>query len=223
MAGATGYTGRELIRELTSAGRKTVAHVRPDSPRLGEWRSRFEALDASVDSTPWEPGPLRETLARACPTVVYALLGTTAARRRSTGGTDDYETIDYGLTHLLLEACPKTARFVYLSAAGVQPNAKNPYYRVRARLEREIEESGLSYTIARPSFITGPDRDDGRVVEQVGAALADAGLTLARIVGGKRLANRYQSTTASVLARALARIGYDPAFDKCVVEAEGLR
>ncbi len=54
VAGATGYTGRELVRVLAESGRKVVAHVRPDSSRLDEWRERFAALGATLDTTPWE-------------------------------------------------------------------------------------------------------------------------------------------------------------------------
>jgi uncharacterized protein YbjT (DUF2867 family) len=226
IAGATGYTGHELVKELRAASRVTHAHVRHDSSRLDEWKKRFAALGASVDTTPWELDAMSETLARIQPVTVFALLGTTKARQRATGGSDDYEKVDYGLTHLLLEACKRSAkhaRFIYLSAAGVTPDTKNAYLAVRARIERELADSGLAYTVARPSFITGPDREETRVGEQVGAALADAALTVAKLVGAKRVAARYQSTTASILAKALARIAYDPAFEKRIVESEALR
>ena len=48
VAGATGYTGREVVRVLLERGVRTVAHVRPDSPHVDEWRSRFEAQGAAV-------------------------------------------------------------------------------------------------------------------------------------------------------------------------------
>ena len=54
VAGATGYTGREVVRLLSGRGVRTVAHVRPDSPRVEEWRRRFETEGAAVDVTPWD-------------------------------------------------------------------------------------------------------------------------------------------------------------------------
>lgn len=226
IAGATGYTGRELVRVLREGGRTVVAHVRPDSPRLGEWRARFEALGAVVDATPWEEAPLRDALVRHVPSVVYALLGTTRARARASGGHDDYEHVDYGLTALLLRAAVASGlrpRFVYLSALGATPTSKNRYLAVRARLEREIGESGLPYTFVRPAFITGPDRDDGRLGERVMAGTLDAALALAGALGGKDLAARYRSTTATTLAAALARVGYDPAFENRSAQGDALR
>ena len=53
VAGATGYTGRAVVRELTDRGLECIAHVRPDSPRLEEWRRVFTAMGATFDCTPW--------------------------------------------------------------------------------------------------------------------------------------------------------------------------
>jgi nucleoside-diphosphate-sugar epimerase len=226
VAGATGYTGREVVRELALAKKPVVAHVRRDSSRLDEWKSRFEAEGAGVDTTDWNLDAMSATFTRIQPDVVFALLGTTKARQRATGGSDDYEKVDYGLTHLLLEACKRSApkaRFVYLSSAGVTPGTKSAYLAVRVRIEDELAKSGLSYTVARPSFITGPDRDENRVGEKVGAALADAGLAIARLVGARKVAARYESTTATILGSALVRLAYDPAAANQIVESEALR
>src|SRR5215217_2597869 len=80
VAGATGYTGREVVRALVARGVRAVAHVRPDSPRLAEWRERFGEVGADVDATPWEEPAIRAALARWRPTHVFALLGTTRER-----------------------------------------------------------------------------------------------------------------------------------------------
>jgi len=80
VAGATGYVGREVVAALRAAGVETWAHVRPDSPRLREWRERFGALGAQVDVTAWDAVAMRDRLTTLSPTVVFALLGTTQAR-----------------------------------------------------------------------------------------------------------------------------------------------
>ena len=54
VAGATGYVGRYVVQVLRSRGIETFAHVRFDSPRLGEWRKHFAALGAETCSAPWE-------------------------------------------------------------------------------------------------------------------------------------------------------------------------
>lgn len=230
VAGATGYTGREVVRVLRERGLQVVAHVRPDSSQLAEWRDRFTALGATVDTTPWEPGPMTETMQRLRPDLVFALLGTTSSRARAartrTGADESYEAIDYGLTMLLYAAANGSGagpRFVYLSAAGVRDEGGNAYLRARSRVERALREGSLPYTIARPSFITGPDRDEFRLGERVGATVADGLLTIAAWFGGKRIRDRYRSTTNAALARALVAVALDPASAGRTIESESLR
>jgi len=232
VAGATGFTGREVVRRLRDKGVPTVAHVRPDSPRLDEWRARFEGMGASVDTTPWAREVLTATLRSLQPAWVFGLLGTVRARMklaRAQGRdpqSESYEAVDYGLTRMLLEAardCGSSPRFIYLSAAGVKRNATNPYYRARARIEQSLAESGLGYCIARPSFITGPDRDDRRPLERAGAAVADGLLRAAGRLGARKWEARYSSTTNGILAEALVRMALAPEPANRVFESEELR
>lgn len=228
VAGATGYVGRAVVRQLAAAGLTPVAHVRPDSPRLAEWRARFTAEGAVVDATPWDEAQLTATLAARRPPAVFALLGTTRKRAASSG--DTYESVDYGLTALLLRAAraaaasgAPTPRFVYLSSLGADAAARNPYLAVRGRLEAELAAGPVPYVVARPSFITGPDRDESRPAERVGAAVVDALAVPLRALGARRLTDRYRSTTADELAAALIRLAADPGAAGRVVEGDGLR
>lgn len=230
VAGATGHTGREVVRVLCERGIPVVAHVRPDSARLSEWRERFEGMGAEVDTTPWDPDALTRALARHRPTVVFALLGTTRRRgkqaRRGGGAPESYETVDYGLTAMLLtatRALEVPARFVYLSSMGVSPATRNPYMKVRYRMETELRESGVPFTIARPSFITGEPRDEGRPLERVGAAASDAALGLVGALGGRRFRDRYASVANTDLARALVHAALDPSCEGRLLEADALR
>ncbi len=232
VAGATGFTGREVVRLLREKGVSTVAHVRPDSPQLDEWRSRFEGMGAQVDTTPWTREAMDGTLRTMRPDCVFALLGTIRARMkraRAEGrdpASESYEAVDYSLTMALLEAareCGSSPRFIYLSAAGVKSNTGNPYYRARARVEQALAESDLPYCIARPSFITGPDRDDGRPGERVGAAVVDGLLRTAGLVGARKLKARYTSTTNIILAEALVAMALAPDAGNRVYESEELR
>lgn len=211
VAGATGLTGREVVRVLRERGVDVYAHVRPDSRALDAWRQRFGALGAEVDTTPWDEAAMRSRLAELKPDVVFALLGTTKKRGRESGHADTYETVDYGLSALLLRAavaCGSRPRFVYLSSMGVGPGTKNPYLAVRHRLETELQQSGLPWIAARPSFILG-DRDEERPMEKLGAAVGDGLLVLAGALGAKKLHARYRSQTGAELAAALVALGLD--------------
>ncbi|MBX7082073.1 MAG: NAD(P)H-binding protein [Nannocystaceae bacterium] len=228
VAGATGYTGRATVTALRERGIETIAHVRPDSPRLAELRADFEAQGASVDTTAWEPEALAASLRRAQPTLVFALLGTTRKRARAEGmaATQAYARVDYGLTRWLIDAaaaCGSRPRFVYLSAIGVEPDAANPYFAARARAEAALRDSGLPWTIVRPALISGGDRAERRSGERAAAVVGDAVLGVVGLLGGARVRDRYRSMDAAALARGLVRVALDPAFVDRVVLPEALR
>jgi uncharacterized protein YbjT (DUF2867 family) len=228
VAGATGYTGREVVRALRARGVDAIAHVRPDTPALDDWRARFAALGARVDATPWDEGAITATLHRERPTHVFALLGTTRARaadpRRRSAVVDSYDAVDYGLTTLLLRAAVAAGsrpRFVYLSAIGATERTASAYLRVRGRIERELRESGLSWLSVRPSVVTGADRDEGRPVERLAAAVLD-GVGTALGALGIRTARRWRSIDGPTLGDALVRLALEPGSASRIVERDEL-
>lgn len=224
VAGASGYTGREVVRALVARGVHTVAHLRPGGPQQEARRADLSALGATVDETPWEPDALAATLGTIRPTHCFALLGTTRRRAAAEAIDNPYETIDYGLSRLLLDAVRAaglTPRFVYLSAVGASEQARNPYLAVRGRFECELRAAALPYVIARPAFISGPDRRESRPAERAGAVIGDLALGIAAMVGRGDLLERYGSMSARLLATALVELGLDPAATQ--VEADGAR
>ena len=166
VAGATGYTGREVVAALTRRGVQTIAHVRPGSADLTRWRERFRTLGATVDETPWELAALRATLAGRRPTLVFALLGTTRARAAREGLTDAYERIDY---------------------------------------------------------VTGPDREETRVLERVLGATVDGVLSLAGVAGASALRDRWSSLTGAELADGMVQIALSTREARLVVDPADIR
>ena len=190
VAGATGLTGRHVIRHLVSAGVEATAHIRPDSSRLPEWSARFQGMGAMVSQTPWRIDDMAATLRELRPNIIFALLGTTKKRARS--GDGDYEAVDYGLTALLIEAVKQSdikPVFVYLSSAGVSPDSTSAYMSVRARVEALLSTSGIKTVVARPSFILG-DRDEPRPGERIGAGLIDGCLSVVSLFGGGQFSSK---------------------------------
>jgi len=215
--GATGFVGRELVRQLCVRGTPTTAHVRPDSKRLADWREKFGALGAAVDASEWKVAELAERFREGKPTQLYILIGTTRTRAKLDAVQGDiYESIDLGLTQLAVDAVKHAGtptRIIYLSSVGADPKARSAYLRARGKAEEIVMKCGLPWAIARPSIITG-DREEPRFGESSAAFVADALLALASIVGGKQLRARYRSTTPDVLASALIRIGESPTHDQ---------
>jgi len=221
--GATGFVGRELVRQLCVRGAKPVAHVRPDSTSLARWRTRLEALGAAVDPTPWQAAAMAARLAVIEPAQIYVLIGTTRSRAKADAVSGNiYEAIDLGLTRLAVEAARASKlrpRIVYLSSVGADPKARSAYLAARGQAEAVVTSSGLPWVIARPSIITG-ERDDGRAGERSAAVIGDGLLAVAGVLGGKQLRDRYQSTTPDVLASALIRLGEAPEHDRIVDGAD---
>ncbi len=215
--GATGFVGREVVRQLCVRGTATVAHVRPDSKRLDEWRTKFGELGAQVDTSPWKVADLAARFRELSPTQLYILIGTTRARAKSDAVHGDiYESIDLGLTHLAVDAVRQAGsptRIIYLSSIGADTKARSAYLRARGKAEDIVMRAGVPWAIARPSFITG-ERDESRFGESSAAFVSDGMLALASIVGGRQLRAKYRSTTPDVLASALIRIGESPEHDR---------
>ena len=170
VAGATGYTGRHLVEIARARGLEVVAHVRPDSARL-EHGARFEG-GRHGGREPLDRRGHRRRPGHAWPHARVWLLGTAARAGQGLGSAvpETYEAVDYGLTAMLIDAAALLTpqpRFVYLSAAGVTPHARNAYLAARARVEAKLAASGLTHVIARPGLITGDDRDEARTGERV--------------------------------------------------------
>lgn len=223
--GATGFVGREVVRQLCVRGTQTIAHVRPDSKRLDEWRTTFGAQGATVDTSPWKVVDLAAQLGIHKPDQLYILIGTTRSKAKLNAVQGDiYESIDLGLTQLAVDAAKQagtTMRVVYLSSIGADTKARSGYLRARGKAEQIVMRSGLPWAIARPSIITG-DREDTRLGESSAAFVGDGLLALASIAGGKQLRARYRSTTPDVLGSALIRIGESPDHDR-VYDGNDLR
>jgi nucleoside-diphosphate-sugar epimerase len=229
VAGATGYTGRAVVRMLIEAGVETHAHIRPDAEHLDAWRQRFMEIGAHVDTTAWDAQALTDRLTELGPIAVFGCLGTTKkriARDANEGKTSSYAVVDYGMTvmlHSAAEACGTNPRFVYVSSAGSKPGGEGSYLGARWAVEQVLIKSSLPYTIARPCFITGPDRDEDRPAERIGAMVSDSVLSLIGAFGAKGVQERYRSTTNTILGAALSRLAFEPAAECQIIESEGLR
>ncbi|MBC7974727.1 MAG: NAD(P)H-binding protein [Myxococcales bacterium] len=223
--GATGFVGREVVRQLCVRGARTVAHVRPDSSSLARWRGKLEALGAEVDTTAWDVPAMTARLRALDPAQIYLLIGTTRSRAKADAVAGNiYEAIDLGLTQIAVDAARASSHrpcLVYLSSVGADTRARSAYLAARGRAEDVVTQSGLPWIVARPSIITG-ERDESRFGERGAAVVGDGLLAVAGVFGGKKLRDRYRSTTPDVLASALIRFGEGTAHDR-VVDGVDLR
>ncbi|MEC8024582.1 MAG: epimerase, partial [Myxococcota bacterium] len=153
--------------------------------------------------------------------------GTTRARARKDNVKGDiYDTIDYGLSSMLLHAaamCQSQPKFIYLSCTGIGTSEpRNSYLRARYKIERELKKSGLSWVSARPSFITG-NREESRPLESLGARFMNSAVSVASAFGAKKWASTYRSQTGLELARALVAAALSDDYNNRVIESDELQ
>jgi len=154
VAGGTGFVGGAVVRELRGRG-LDVAVLTRDAKRAAR---RFEGL--GVD--------LREGDVRDAASLAPAMLGSDAVigcqqfpnspiENPTRGQT--FEEVDAKGTENLV-AVAKAAgakRYVYVSGAGAAPDAPYHWFRAKWRAETAVRQSGLLYTIFRPSWVYGPE------------------------------------------------------------------
>ncbi len=228
IAGATGYVGRYVVSAARRAGHDVIAHVRPESASGDRAAAALVAAGARVVRTPWMPEAWYRQLELEAPDRLFLLLGTTAQRARaarSAGQADASQgAIDLGLTMLAIgtarAASPETG-LVYLSALGASPTG-NEYLRVRSTIEGALAAGPNPFTVVRPSFITGADRDEARPGERFGAVAVNAFCAVLRLIGQRRRAARLASISGGELADLLVALAGKP-LDRRVHELDDFR
>jgi NADH dehydrogenase len=154
VAGGTGFLGRHIARALVDGGHKVIVLGRDPKkvatiPELSGVEARrgdvtdptslagvFDGADAVVGAVQFPNHPVE------------------VPRRGLT-----YDRYDrHGTENLLEEArCAGIKRYVYLSGAGAKVTSDKTWYRAKGLAERAIEESGIGYSIVRPSWAYGPE------------------------------------------------------------------
>lgn len=195
MAGSTGATGRTLFRHHD--GPHLVPHVRPRTAERDGAPERAAVLDlADADA-------LHAALA-SCTTIVQ-LIGT--MRKRFASG-DTYATSDIGTTRQLVDAARGTNvdHIVLLSSVGAG-RPIGAYLEAKAEAERIVRDSGIPWTIFRPSAFDG---EGHRAPPGMG--------TLTRALG---LA-KYRPIPIEDLARTIHRVAVERAPLGAVLEGDAL-
>lgn len=167
VAGGSGFIGSAIVRHLL-AGTEMRVRVLTRSPERAAQRRpdlvRAEFVRADVT----DAASLPAALAGANAIVNAAQFDGYPVENPRRGLT--FERIDYAGTAALVKAALEAGaeRFIYVSGAAADEHSPHPGFRAKGRAERVIRESGLAYTIFRPSLVYGPQ---DRVTNLLAAAL----------------------------------------------------
>lgn len=154
VAGGTGFVGAGIVRELRRRG-QPVAVLTRDTSRA---QARFPELQLQFrEGDVRDPNTLEEALRGAETVIGCQQFPNSPIENPSRGYT--FEEVDARGTENLVEAAKAAGvrRYVYLSGTGAAPDAKYHWFRAKWRAETAVRDSGINYTILRPSWIYGPE------------------------------------------------------------------
>lgn len=148
VAGSTGLLGSEICRQLTAAGKTVKGLVRPTSNP--DKVSRLQSFGVETVQ-----GDVRDraSLDRACEGVTHVITTVSAVPFSYEPGVNDLQTTDVEGTTNLIEAAKsnRVAQFIFTSVP-IDAAPENPVKSANREVERRLKESGLIYTILRPTF-----------------------------------------------------------------------
>jgi uncharacterized protein YbjT (DUF2867 family) len=148
VTGAFSYSGAQIATRLLESGRRVkTLTFHPDRPHL---------LQARVEAAPYrfdDPVALARRLEGV--STVY----NTYWVRFDRGTTTFANAIANSRTLFHAAHRAGVTRIVHLSIANPSIESPLPYYRGKALVERALAEVGIPYSIVRPTWIFGGDRD----------------------------------------------------------------
>ncbi|KAF8493035.1 hypothetical protein F5888DRAFT_1726475 [Russula emetica] len=162
--GATGQTGRHLLRELIAsptftrvceAGRRVTPTEELPTEASGKIEQKvidFERLDeAGLKEGQWD--------------VVFIAMGTTA---KDAGSRENFTKIDkeYVVNAAKVAKTDKDQRLIYVSVYGANPKSSTFYLRSKGLTEQALAELGYEDTIMfRPATLSNTNRPQSRFWE----------------------------------------------------------
>jgi NADH dehydrogenase len=148
VTGSTGFVGNHVLHELVEKGHQVKALVRPGSEHKLKRPDDVETIPGTVE----EIADLIQGM-QGCEAAIH-LVGIIRA----------FPSRDITFERLHTEAAAnvigaakeaKVQRLLHMSALGAREDGPTPYLRTKFAAEELVRQSGLNYTIFRPSLIFG--------------------------------------------------------------------
>jgi NADH dehydrogenase len=145
--GGSGFVGRHVVTRLVDDGHRVwVPTRRRERARDIQLLPTVSIVEVDIH----DPVQLAKLAARA--DVVVNLVGILHEQ-----GGQTFERAHVELTQKVVAACKRAGvrRYVHMSALGADPDGPSRYQRSKGAAERLVVDSGLDWTVFRPSVIFG--------------------------------------------------------------------
>lgn len=148
VTGGTGFVGRDVIAQLKKDGYKVRALVRANSNK----KSALEGADL-VSGNIWDENSIDKNAFNDVEFVVH-LVGILQKYKENT-----FDRVHVQGTKTMVDMAKKSGvkKFIHMSALGTRKDGKSQYHKTKWQAEEYVRQSGLKYTIFRPSIIFGDD------------------------------------------------------------------
>jgi len=144
ITGASGFVARNLRKYLSEKNIKLISISRND---FKQFKNELKIVSKNYDEKSLLPKIQNSD-------AIIHLVGTGKQSIKA-----DYNVVNIEFTkHIVnLSKKAKISKFIFTSGLGVSANTSSGYFISKYKAERLIVNSGLNYTIFRPSYIVGKD------------------------------------------------------------------
>lgn len=161
IAGATGSTGKHLVRQLNASaeyGNVIIVHRRPTGfahlPKVTEIVLDFDKLESELNT-----GVQIDD--------VFCALGTTM---KKAGTKQQFTKVDYEYVISLANwaKAHHAKQFTVISSIGAKANSPFFYMKTKGEMEQRLKQIDIpTLNIMHPSILEDPDREDHRKAEKI--------------------------------------------------------
>ena len=144
VTGSSGFVGKNVRKFLSKNNIKTISISRKD---FKKFKNEVKIISKNYDEKIILPKIKRS----------QALIHLVGIGKQTVN--NDYSLINYEFTKKIINLCKKARikKIVYNSGLGVSKHTTLAYFISKYKAEQNIINSGLDYTIFRPSYIVGKD------------------------------------------------------------------
>lgn len=161
VTGATGFVGREVVKQARAQGYPVRAIVRDPGSNAAHALLAQDGVELFHGNVIYAPSLAGALLGAKC---VIHLVGIIREWKENT-----FQRVHTEATINVIDAAKAAGvkRYLHMSALGTRAGARSRYHQTKWAAEEAVRKSGLAWTIFRPSVIYGPGDQSITVLSKV--------------------------------------------------------